>query len=87
VEACSPYLIRQLELVRPKVIAAMGTFAAQTLLGSTTPIGKLRGQVHEYRGIPLVASYHPAALLRTSAWIRPTWQDLQRVRSLLDAGP
>ena len=84
VEACSPYLLRQVELVKPKVIAAFGTFAAQTLLGTTTPIGKLRGRVHDYHGVPLVATYHPAALLRTSSWVRPTWEDLQRLRSVLD---
>lgn len=84
VEACSPYLLRQVELIRPRAIAAFGTFAAQTLLGSTTPIGKLRGQVHEYHGVPLVPTYHPAALLRTPAWIRPTWDDLQRLRAVID---
>ncbi|HEX2094804.1 MAG TPA: uracil-DNA glycosylase [Longimicrobiaceae bacterium] len=86
VEACSPYLLRQVELVKPRVVAAFGTFAAQTLLGTTTPIGKLRGRTHEYRGIPLVPTYHPAALLRTPAWVRPTWEDLQRVRAVLDRG-
>lgn len=86
VEACSPYLLRQVELVKPRVIAAFGTFAAQTLLGTPTPIGKLRGRVHDYRGLPLVATYHPAALLRTPAWVRPTWDDLQRLRAVLDQG-
>lgn len=84
VEACSPYLLRQVELVRPRVIAAFGTFAAQTLLGTTTPIGKLRGKAHEFQGVPLVATYHPAALLRSPAWVRPTWEDLQRLREVLD---
>lgn len=84
VEACSPYLHRQVELVRPKVVLAFGTFAAQTLLESTTPIGRLRGSVHEYRGVPLVATYHPAALLRNAAWVRLTWEDLQRLRTVLD---
>ncbi|MFL5529129.1 MAG: uracil-DNA glycosylase, partial [Gemmatimonadaceae bacterium] len=58
VEACSPYLIRQLELIKPKVIVAFGTFAAQTLLNTKTPIGQLRGLVHKYHGIPLVVTYH-----------------------------
>jgi uracil-DNA glycosylase family 4 len=84
VEACSPYLLRQVELVKPRVVAAFGAFAAQTLLGTPTPIGKLRGRVHEFRGVPLVATYHPAALLRSSAWVRPTWEDLQRLRAVLD---
>ena len=85
VEACSPYLIRQLELVRPKVIVAFGTFAAQTLLNTKTPIGKLRGLVHKYHGIPLVVTYHPAALLRNPAWKRPTWEDVKLARRILDS--
>jgi uracil-DNA glycosylase family 4 len=64
VAACSPYLVRQIELVRPKVIIALGTFAAQTLLQTTVSLGKLRGQIHRYYGVPLVVTYHPAALLR-----------------------
>ena len=84
VEACSPYLVRQLELIRPKVIVAFGTFAAQTLLNTKTPIGKLRGSVHRYYGIPLIVTYHPAALLRNPAWKRPTWEDVQLARRILD---
>ncbi len=84
VAACSPYLVRQLELVRPKVIVAFGTFAAQTLLETKLSIGKLRGQVHRYHGIPLVVTYHPAALLRNPAWKRPTWEDVQLARRILD---
>ena len=84
VEACSPYLIRQIELVRPKVIIAWGTFAAQTLLDTKTPIGKLRGMVHRYYGVPLIVTYHPAALLRNPAWKRPTWEDVQLARQVLD---
>lgn len=84
VAACSPYLVRQLELVRPKVILTVGNFAAQTLLNTKLGIGKLRGQVHLYRGVPLVATYHPAALLRNPAWKRPTWEDVQLARRLLD---
>jgi len=85
VEACSPYLIRQLELIKPKVIVAFGTFAAQTLLNSKTPIGQLRGFVHKYHGIPLVVTYHPAALLRNPAWKRPTWEDVKLARRILDS--
>jgi DNA polymerase len=84
VEACRPYLIRQLELIQPKVIVAFGTFAAQTLLETKLAIGKLRGQVHRYRGIPLIVTYHPAALLRNPAWKRPTWEDVQLARRILD---
>jgi DNA polymerase len=85
VVACSPYLVRQVELVRPKVIIAFGTFAAQTLLETKTPIGKLRGAVHRYHGIPLVVTYHPAALLRNEAWKRPTWEDVKLARRILDS--
>ena len=87
VEACSPYLIRQLELIKPKVIVAFGTFAAQTLLNTKTPIGQLRGLVHKYHGIPLVVTYHPAALLRNPAWKRPTWEDVKLARRVLDSSP
>ena len=85
VTACSPYLVRQIELIKPKVILALGTFAAQTLLNTKTPIGKLRGSVHEYHGVPLVVTYHPAALLRNPAWKRPTWEDVQLARRILDS--
>ena len=84
VQACSPFLRRQVELIAPAAILAVGTFSAQTLLGSTESIGRLRGKVHQYEGIPLVPTYHPAALLRNPAWIRPVWEDLQRLRRLVD---
>jgi DNA polymerase len=85
IAACSPYLVRQLELIKPKVIIAFGAFAAQTLLETKTPIGKLRGLVHQYHGIPLVVTYHPAALLRNPAWKRPTWEDVKLARRVLDS--
>ena len=85
IEACSPYLVRQLQLIKPKVIVAFGTFAAQTLLNTKTPIGKLRGEVHRYHGIPLVVTYHPAALLRNPSWKRPTWEDVKLARRILDS--
>jgi DNA polymerase len=84
VGACSPYLIRQIELVSPKVILALGTFAAQTLLDTRLAIGKLRGSVHRYHGIPVIVTYHPAALLRNPAWKRSTWEDVQLARRILD---
>lgn len=83
VEACSPYLLRQVELVKPRAVLACGTFAAQTLLCTDVAIGKLRGGKHEFAGVPLVATYHPAALLRNPAWVRLAWQDVQHLRSLL----
>jgi DNA polymerase len=85
VEACSPYLLRQVELVQPRVILAFGAFAAQTLLGTDITIGKLRGRAHQFRGVPLVPTYHPAACLRHPAWVRSVWEDLQRARDVLDA--
>ena len=84
VVACSPYLVRQIELVRPRVILALGTFAAQTLLETKNTIGKLRGQIHRYYGVPLIVTYHPAALLRNPAWKRPTWEDVKLARRILD---
>jgi DNA polymerase len=84
IAACSPFLLRQLELLQPRVILALGTFASQTLLQTTTPIGKLRGQVHRYYGVPLIVTYHPAALLRNPSWKRPTWEDVQLARRVFD---
>ncbi len=85
IKACSPYLLRQLELLQPKVILALGTFASQTLLQTNQPIGKLRGLVHRYHGVPLIVTYHPAALLRNPAWKRPTWEDVQLARRIFDS--
>jgi uracil-DNA glycosylase family 4 len=82
--ACRPFLLRQLDVLQPKVILALGTFAAQTLLGTDAAISKLRGIEHRYHGIPLVATYHPAALLRNPNWKRPTWEDVQLARRILD---
>jgi DNA polymerase len=84
ITACSPFLLRQLELLQPKVILALGNFAAQTLLQTNTPLGKLRGQVHRFHGVPLIVTYHPAALLRNSNWKRPTWEDVQLARRIFD---
>ncbi|MGH9422621.1 MAG: uracil-DNA glycosylase, partial [Thermoanaerobaculia bacterium] len=63
------------------------TFAAQTLLNTKDGIGKLRGQIHRYHGIPVVVTYHPAALLRNPSWKRPTWEDVQLARRILDSAP
>lgn len=83
VAACRGYLERQIELVRPKVIVALGRVAAQTLLGNDSPIGRMRGQWFRVQGIPTMVTYHPAALLRNSGLKRPTWEDMQQVRDLL----
>ncbi|WP_411281978.1 uracil-DNA glycosylase [Gemmatimonas sp.] len=85
VVACHPYLLRQIELVRPRVILALGRFAAQTLLQTTTGIGELRGRIHRFHGVPLIVTYHPAALLRNESWKRPTWEDVKLARRILDA--
>ena len=84
IEACSPFLLRQLDLLDPKVIVAFGAFAARTLTGTSDSLGGLREQVHAFQGYPLVATYHPAALLRNRSWTRPTWDDLQRARRIVD---
>jgi uracil-DNA glycosylase len=84
IEQCEPYLIKQLEILKPAVICSLGKFATQTLLKSQVPISKLRGQVHRYHDIKLVPTFHPAALLRNPSWKRQTWEDVQLVRSIYD---
>ena len=84
VEMCEPYLIRQLEFIRPKVICALGTYAAQTLLKTAETIGRLRGRWHFYHGIPLRATYHPAYLLRSPGDKRKTWDDVREVLKVLN---
>jgi DNA polymerase len=86
VAACRGYLERQIELVRPKLLVALGKVAAQTLLGTEGPIGQLRGRWHSVQGIPTMVTYHPAALLRNAALKRPTWEDMQQVRDRLRGG-
>lgn len=77
VAKCAPHLWRQIQLIQPKVILAMGRFAAQTLLGSDATIASLRGKVHQYAGVPLVVTYHPAYLLRNLPDKAKAWADLQ----------
>jgi DNA polymerase len=73
---CEPFLIRQIALVQPKIILAMGRFAVQSLLRSNEPIGRLRGRVHRYQGVPLIVTYHPAYLLRNLEDKAKAWDDL-----------
>ncbi len=73
---CEPFLIRQIQLVQPKIILAMGAFAVQSLLRSTEPVGRLRGRVHQYQGVPLIVTYHPAYLLRNLVDKAKAWDDL-----------
>jgi uracil-DNA glycosylase family 4 len=86
VAACRGYLDKQIALVRPRAIVALGKVAAQTLLGNDAPIGRMRGQWYQVQGIPAMVTYHPAALLRNPALKRPTWEDMQQVRDLLRSG-
>jgi DNA polymerase len=76
VAQCSPHLLQQIELIKPKLIVAMGRFAAQTLLETSASIASLRGRVHQYAGVPLIVTYHPAYLLRTLEDKAKTWEDL-----------
>jgi uracil-DNA glycosylase family 4 len=85
VEQCSPHLLQQIELVRPKLIVAMGRFAAQTLLKTDASISSLRGRVHRYAGVPLIVTYHPAYLLRTLEDKAKAWEDLVFARKTLQA--
>jgi uracil-DNA glycosylase len=80
---CEPFLRRQVELLQPKIILAMGRFAVQTLLQSTEPVGRLRGRVHRYHGVPLVVTYHPAYLLRNLPDKAKAWADLCLAQSVL----
>ncbi len=82
--SCVPFLFRQLEIIRPAVILAMGGTAAETLLKTRQSLGALRNKVHEFRGTPLVVTYHPAALLRNPHWKKPTWDDVRIARQLVD---
>jgi len=84
VAACLPYLERQIDLIRPKIILALGRFAAQSLLLSEASISRrLRGRVHDYRGVPLVVTYHPAYLLRNLPDKAKAWEDLCLAREVL----
>ena len=87
VEACRPYLIRQLELIRPTVICVLGAVAAKALLGPETAITKVRGQPHEFLGAVLIPTFHPAYLLRNPPAKKFAWQDLKLVKKLLDRPP
>ena len=84
VEQCEPYLLKQLELIKPKFILALGLTAANTLLNRKARMGELRGTIHDYHGIRVVVTYHPAALLRNQQWKRPAWEDVQMLRRLYD---
>ena len=84
VAQCEPFLFRQIDLIHPKVIVALGKFAAQCLLRTTEPITKLRGREFAYRDAVLMPTYHPAYLLRNPSAKREVWEDMKRVRVLLE---
>ena len=83
---CMPYLREQIRLIKPKILCALGRIAGQALLNTSTPLGKLRGQWHQFEGIPLLVTYHPAALLRFQQYKKPTWDDMQLIMAKLRAG-
>jgi DNA polymerase len=86
IKTCLPYLEHQIAIIQPKVICALGSVAAQTLLETTTPISKMRGEFQDYRGIPLMPTYHPAYLLRnyTVKTRREVWDDMKKTLRLLE---
>jgi len=84
VETCSPFLRQQLEVIRPRIVCCLGTFAAQTVLGTKTPISKLRGQFHDIDGVRYIATFHPAYLLRNPEKKREVWEDMKQIRAELD---
>jgi uracil-DNA glycosylase len=85
VNTCEPFLYRQIDIIKPKVIVALGTFAAKALLQSTDPISRLRGRTYDYRGAKLIPTFHPAYLLRNPSSKREVWEDMKVARKLLQS--
>jgi len=83
-ETCSPYLLKQIELVNPKFIICLGRISAQWLLRTNESLSALRGRAHQFRGSALIVTYHPAALLRNPAWKRPAWEDMKMFKELYE---
>ena len=83
VETCEPFLFQQIDVIKPKVIVALGTFAARTLLRTLDPISRLRGRIYDYRGSKLIPTFHPAYLLRNPSSKREVWEDMKVVREIL----
>ncbi|MEJ2158816.1 MAG: uracil-DNA glycosylase, partial [Desulfobacteraceae bacterium] len=84
IQACRPFLERQLAAIAPQVICTLGAFAAQTLLDTTDPISRLRGRFHDFKGFKLMPTYHPAYLLRNPDQKRFVWEDVQKIMTLLN---
>ncbi len=82
VELCIPYLWKQIEIIKPKILVSLGRIGAQMLLNTSDSLTKLREKIHTYKDIPLIVTYHPAALLRNPNWKIPTWEDMKKLRSL-----
>jgi uracil-DNA glycosylase family 4 len=82
IEECEPYLLKQIELIKPKLLVALGRISASTLLRSKDSLTAMRGQVFDYHGTDMVVTYHPAALLRNPNWKRPAWEDFKKIREL-----
>lgn len=85
IDACGPFLQRQLALLKPRAILTVGRVPTQALLGTTEGISRLRGRLFEYQGIPLLPTYHPSALLRDESLKRPAWEDLKQLRAFLNS--
>ncbi|MDA3860076.1 MAG: uracil-DNA glycosylase [Melioribacteraceae bacterium] len=83
-EVCKPYLYKQIDLIKPKIILCLGKVAANVMLNNNESLTKMRGSIHEINGIKTMVTYHPAALLRNSNWKKPTWEDVQKLRKLYD---
>jgi uracil-DNA glycosylase family 4 len=84
VALCMPYLFQQIGMIQPKIILALGRIAAHHLLRTSTSLSQLRGKVHDFEGISLIVTFHPAALLRNPHWKKPVWEDVQMLRKLYD---
>jgi DNA polymerase len=84
VSHCLPYLHEQIRIIKPKLLCSLGRIAGQTLLQTTTPLGKLRGVFHDYQGVPMLITYHPAALLRFPEYKKETWEDMKLLKKRYD---
>ena len=87
IESCEPFLFRQIETIRPKVIVALGAFAARTLLKTQDPISRLRGRVYDYHGAKLIPTFHPSFLLRSPGQKKYAWEDLKQALTVMDREP
>ncbi|MFP4567147.1 MAG: uracil-DNA glycosylase, partial [Spirochaetaceae bacterium] len=82
IDACTPYLGRQIDIVRPRSILALGRFAGSRLSGRMDSLGKMRGRTFDFKGVPVVVTYHPSGVLRNPEYRRPVWDDLRRLREI-----